>query len=101
MVKVKYYFNVKSVSMKENNIYTGPNGLGVWICQDHDIQPFLEVSMGCFQFHMNLETLNCLLEGLSKAWYEIHKDNHACCGCGLDGVKLPDNPFDRKWEGEP
>ena len=60
--------------MKEDKIHSGPNGLEVWICNDPSVtQPFLEVSMGCFRFHMNLETLNFLLEGLSKAFYEIHK----------------------------
>ena len=85
--------------MKENNIHTGPNGLEVWVCHEHDIQPFLEVSMGCFRFHMNLESLDSLLEGLSKAWYEIHKDNHAHCGCGRNSVTSLDNPFDRKRGG--
>ena len=71
--------------MKEDKIHSGPNGLEVWICNDPSVtQPFLEVSMGCFRFHMNLETLNFLLEGLSKAFYEIHKDNHAHCNCGSD-----------------
>ena len=82
--------------MKENNIHTGPNGLEVWVCHEHDIQPFLEVSMGCFRFHMNLESLDSLLEGLSKAWCEIHKDNHANCGCGRNSVTSLDNPFNRK-----
>ena len=86
--------------MKENNIHTGPNGLEVWICHEHDIQPFLEVSMGCFRFHVNLESLDSLLEGLSKAWCEIHKDNHANCGCGRNSVTSLDNPFHRKWGGE-
>ena len=86
--------------MKENNIHTGPNGLEVWVCHEHDIQPFLEVSMGCFRFHMNLESLDSLLKGLSKAWCEIHKDNHANCGCGQTGVTSLDNPFNRKWGGE-
>ena len=86
--------------MKENNIHTGPNGLEVWVCHEHDIQPFLEVSMGCFRFHMNLESLDSLLKGLSKAWCEIHKDNHANCGCGQNGVTSLDNPFNRKWGGE-
>ena len=85
--------------MKENNIHTGPNGLEVWVCHEHDIQPFLEVSMGCFRFHMNLESLDSLLEGLSKAWYEIHKDNHANCGCGRNSVTSLDNPFNRKCGG--
>ena len=82
-------------------MHTGPNGLEVWVCHEHDIQPFLEVSMGCFRFHMNLESLDSLLEGLSKAWCEIHKDNHANCGCGHNSVTSLDNPFNRKWEGEP
>jgi len=81
-------------------MHTGPNGLEVWVCHEHDIQPFLEVSMGCFRFHMNLESLDSLLEGLSKAWCEIHKDNHANCGCGQNGVTSLDNPFNRKWGGE-
>ena len=85
--------------MKENNIHTGPNGLEVWVCHEHDIQPFLEVSMGCFRFHMNLESLDSLLEGLSKAWFEIHKDNHANCGCGHNSVTSLDNPFNRKRGG--
>ena len=87
--------------MKENKIHTGPNGLEVWVCHEHDIQPFLEVSMGCFRFHMNLKSLDSLLEGLSKAWCEIHKDNHANCGCGRNSVTSLDNPFNRKREGEP
>ena len=87
--------------MKENNIHTGPNGLEVWVCHEHDIQPFLEVSMGCFRFHMNLKSLDSLLEGLSKAWCEIHKDHHANCGCGRNSVTSLDNPFKREWEGEP
>ena len=87
--------------MKENNIHTGPNGLEVWVCHEHDIQPFLEVNMGCFRFHMNLESLDSLLEGLSKAWCEINKDNHANCGCGRNSVTSLDNPFNKKWEGEP
>ena len=75
--------------MKEDKIHSGPNGLEVWICNDPSVtQPFLEVSMGCFRFHMNLETLNFLLEGLSKAFYEIHKDNHAHCNCGSDDGTL-------------
>ena len=81
-------------------MHTGPNGLEVWVCHEHDIQPFLEVSMGCFRFHMNLESLDSLLKGLSKAWCEIHKDNHANCGCGQNGVTSLDNPFNRKWGGE-
>ena len=85
--------------MKENNMHTGPNGLEVWVCHEHDIQPFLEVSMGCFRFHMNLESLDSLLEGLSKAWCEIHKDNHANCGCGRNSVTSLDNPFNRKYGG--
>ena len=85
--------------MKENNIHTGPNGLEVWVCHEHDIQPFLEVSMGCFRFHMNLESLDSLLEGLSKAWCEIHKDNHANCSCGRNSVTSLDNPFNRKRGG--
>ena len=85
--------------MKENNIHTGPNGLEVWICHEHDIQSFLEVSMGCFRFHVNLESLDSLLEGLSKAWCEIHKDNHANCGCGRNSVTSLDNPFNRKRGG--
>ena len=82
-------------------MHTGPNGLEVWVCHEHDIQPFLEVSMGCFRFHMNLESLDSLLEGLSKAWCEIHKDSHANCGCGRNSVTSLDNPFNRKLEGEP
>ena len=85
--------------MKENKIHIGPNGLEVWVCHEHDIQPFLEVSMGCFRFHMNLESLDSLLEGLSKAWCEIHKDNHANCGCGRNSVTSLDNPFNRKRGG--
>ena len=85
--------------MKENNIHTGPNGLEVWVCHEHDIQPFLEVSMGCFRFHMNLESLDSLLKGLSKAWCEIHKDNHTNCGCGRNSVTSLDNPFNRKRGG--
>ena len=85
--------------MKENKIHTGLNGLEVWVCHEHDIQPFLEVSMGCFRFHMNLKSLDSLLEGLSKAWCEIHKDNHANCGCGRNSVTSLDNPFNRKRGG--
>ena len=85
--------------MKENKIHIGPNGLEVWVCHEHDIQPFLEVSMGCFRFHMNLESLDSLLEGLSKAWCEIHKDNHVNCGCGRNSVTSLDNPFNRKRGG--
>ena len=85
--------------MKANNIHTGPNGLEVWVCHEHDIQQFLEVSMGCFRFHMNLESLDSLLEGLSKAWCEIHKDNHANCGCGRNSVTSLNNPFNRKRGG--
>ena len=60
--------------MKEDKIQSGPNGLEVWICNDPSVtQPFLEVSMGCFRFHMNLETLNFLLEGLSKAFMKFTK----------------------------
>ena len=60
--------------MKEDKIHSGPNGLEVWICNDPSVtQPFLEVSMGCFRFHMNLETLNFLLEGLSKAFMKFTK----------------------------
>ena len=62
--------------------YTGSNGVEVWMVEDADIQTFVEVSMGCFRYHMDLETLQSVLTGLSKTWFEIHKDNHANCGCG-------------------
>ena len=85
--------------MKANNVHTGPNGLEVWIKDEDDIQPFVGVIMGCFIFHMNQESLDSLLVGLRKAWYEIHKNNHAKCGCGRNSVTSLDNPFNRKRGG--
>ena len=85
--------------MKSRMIHEGPNGLGIWICSDSEDPYYIEVSFGCFRFHMNLESLDSLLEGLSKAWFEIHKDNHANCGCGQNDVTSLDNPFNRKWGG--
>ena len=87
--------------MKATDVHIGPNGIRVWIQHEDDIQPFVGVSMGCFIFHMELESLDSLLKGLSKAWYEIHKDNHANCGCDRDSVKSSDNRFHRKGDGEP
>ena len=78
--------------MKEKRIQG--NGFEIWLHRT-----FVEVNMGCFRFPMNQETLNSMLEGLTKAWYEIHKDNHANCGCRENGVTSFDNPFNRKWGG--
>ena len=88
-------------NMKEERIHTGANGFEVWLCHDPDVFTFVEVNMGCFRFHMNQEMLNSMLEGFSKAWYEIHKDNHANCGCSENGVTSRDNPFNRKWGDGP
>ena len=85
--------------MKATDVHTGPNGIRVWLQHEDDIQPFVGVSMGCFIFHMELESLDSLLKGLSKAWCEIHKDNHANCGCGRNSVTSLDNPFNRKRGG--
>ena len=93
--------------MIKEKIHSGPgksSGHEVWICkstdpEDFGIQPYVEINVGCFTLPLDQISLNFLIEGLAKAWYEIHKDNHANCDCRESG-SIVDNPFKRKGKGQ-